>query len=345
MFNNKKIGLIIMLLSVITLLAACSGDSETSDADNGDGETSGESIELKYAEVNPEGHPMTDAAEKFAEIVNEKSDGRISINVYPAGQLGNETENMEGLQMGSIDFMRANPSVIANFGIEKMNVLSLPFIFEGREHLWNVLDSDIGDELKEDINSSDTGFQTVMFVEEGARNFFFTDKVVKTPADMEGIKVRVQENELMVDLVEALGASPTPVSYSELYSALQTGIVNGAENPPAAYLANAFYEVADKLTLNQHVFAPNFILTSSNTWDELSEADQELLFEAGKETESFVKEIAQEADDAALAELEEKGVEITEVDDPKAWQDAVQPLYEKHGAGYEELIERIIETE
>ncbi|WP_249870557.1 TRAP transporter substrate-binding protein [Oceanobacillus saliphilus] len=342
MFKNKNIFLVITVATLIILLAACSGEA-SSNSENKD--TSGDSIELRYAEVNPEGHPMTQAAEKFAELVNEKSDGRITINVYPAGQLGNETENIEGLQMGSIDFMRANPSVMANFGVEKMNVTSLPFIFRDREHLWNVLDSDIGEELVEDVSQSDTGLKVVMFVEEGARNFFFTDKVVKTPEDMKGIKVRVQENELMVDLVEALGASPTPVSYSELYSALQTGIVNGAENPPAAYLSNAFYEVADKLTLNKHIFAPNFILTSDQTWDKLSEEDQALLLEAGQETEVFVKEISQQADDDALAELEANGVEITEVDDMQVWQDAVQPLYEKYGAGYEELIDRIIETE
>jgi TRAP-type C4-dicarboxylate transport system substrate-binding protein len=149
----------------------------------------------------------------------------------------------------------------------------------------------------------------------------------------------------MVDLVKALGASPTPVSYSELYSALQTGVVEGAENPPAAYLANAFYEVANKLTLDKHIFAPNFILTASKTWDRLSEDDRALLLEAGEETEAFVKEISQKADEEALAELENNGVEIIEVEDQQPWVDAVQPLYEKHGAGYEDLIESIVSTQ
>jgi TRAP-type transport system periplasmic protein len=344
MVKNKSFLMALALVAIMSLLAACSS-SESGTEGNSNESSEGEKLELKYAEVNPEGHPMTEAAEKFAEIVNEKSDGRITINVYPAGQLGNETENIEGLQMGSIDFMRANANVLASFGLEKMNVLSLPFLFRDREHLWNVLDSEIGTELMNDINSSDTGVKGVMYVEEGARNFFFTDKVVKTPEDMKGLKIRVQENELMVDLVKALGASPTPVSYSELYSALQTGVVEGAENPPAAYLANAFYEVANKLTLDKHIFAPNFILTASKTWDKLSEDDRALLLEAGEETEVFVKEISQKADEEALAELENNGVEIIEVEDQKPWVDAVQPLYEKHGAGYEDLIESIVATQ
>ncbi|MFD1780835.1 TRAP transporter substrate-binding protein [Fredinandcohnia salidurans] len=345
MFKNKSFLVLVSLLATILLLGACSSGSSSEGNSSDSEEGSGKKIELKFAEVNPEGHPMTDAAEKFAEIVKEKSDGRITINVYPAGQLGDETENVEGLQMGSVDFMRANANVLASFGLEKMNVTSLPFLFRDREHLWKVLDSDIGTELMNDINSSDTGVKGVFYVEEGARNFFFTDKVVKTPADMKGLKVRVQENELMVDLVNALGASPTPIPYSELYSALQTGIVEGAENPPAAYLANAFYEVADKLTIDQHIFAPNFILASSKAWEKLSEDDQNLLLEAGKETQEYVKERSQQADDEALAELKEKGVEIIEVEDQKVWQDAVQPLYEKHGAGYEDLIKQIIATE
>ena len=298
-------------------------------------------IVLKYGELNPDGNTMTDTAREFAKLVDEKSGGRIEIEIYPASQLGDERTQMQALQMGAIDLFRPNAVSMGDFGAKKMNLFSLPYVFRNRDHLWNVLKSPIGDELLQDVVDSGTKMVGLCYVEEGSRNFFFRENPVTAVADLKGLKIRVPQTQILMDTVNAFGASATPISYSELYSALQTGVVDGAENPPTGYLSNNFYEVAPYYTLDGHTYSPSLIVISEITWKKLSEDDQKVLLDAAKDVQDINRQLAEARDTEALDALKEKGVTISDVDDILEWQAAAKSVHEKYGSDYQELLDAI----
>ena len=317
------------------LLAGCGGENK---------EAAQQKMVLKYGELNPDGHPMAVAANEFAKIVKEKSKGRIEIQVYPSSQLGDEKTEIQGVQMGAIDFTRANTISLGDYGVKKMNLFALPFVFRDRDHIWKVLNSDIGTEILDSVQQTGTKMVGIGWMEEGSRSFFFRDKQVKNIADMKGLKIRVPQTQIMMDTVAAFGASPTPISYSELYSSLQTGVVDGAENPPTGYVSNNYNEVAKYYTVNSHVYSPSVIVMAESTWNKLSPDDQKMIKEAMKEVEKFNRNTSEKADQEAFAQAKQKGAVITEVPDKTEWQNAVKPLYEKYGADFKDLLAKIINT-
>ncbi|MDW7675239.1 MAG: TRAP transporter substrate-binding protein DctP [Bacillota bacterium] len=236
---------------------------------------------------------------------------------------------------------RTNPSFLADLGMKQMNVFHLPFLFRDVDHAWDVLNSEIGEEFLSVVDNSGTRMVGFGYFAESPRNFFFTDKEVTSIADLKGLKIRVPESQMFLDIVSTFGANPTPIAYSELYSALQTGVVDGAENPLTGYYTNKFHEVAPNYTLNGHELAPSVILFSELTWNKLSAADQDLLNEAMRETEVFMRALSTEKDQEAIDGILAEGGKILELDNPQEWVDAVRPLYEKYGADYLDLIERI----
>lgn len=304
-------------------------------------------ITLKYGELNPDSHPMTIAAKEFAKNVADLSGGRIKIDIYAGGQLGDEKNMAQLVQIGGggLDMMRIGSNTLGDFGVGQMNILSLPYIFRDRNQMWDVLESKIGEDLLKTIAAKDsTKMVGLMYFDEGARHFFFTKKKVSRIADMKGLKIRVPETQVMMDMVRAFGASPTPISYSELYSSLQTGVVDGAENPLTGYLANNFYENGKYVTLDGHTYAPSVLVISQKTWATLSEADHQVLIQAAKKTQKFIKQQAEANDQQAMAAIKAKGGIITEVADKGEWQKAVEPLFVKYGAGFQDLIQKIRDT-
>lgn len=304
-------------------------------------EEKAETIVLRYGCVNPETHPLVMGIKKFAEIVDEKSEGRIQIDIYPNSQLGDKKTQIQSLQLGALDFFMTKPSVLVDYKVDEMKVLGLPYLYRDLEHGRSVLDSSIGDSLLDSIQQAGTKMIGVGFYLESPRNFFFTDKEVRTIKDMEGLKLRVPNGSMYVDMVKAFGASPTPIAYSELYSALQTGVVDGAENPVSGYYNNRFYEISKYYTLDGHDMSPNITIMSEMVWNTLSLEDQKLIREAFNESKPYFNDLSGEKDKEALEQLEANGVKIIEVDDPNEWQEAVKPLYEQYGAGYNELIQQI----
>lgn len=302
---------------------------------------SGEKIVLKAGEVNPAEHSMAICLEKFAELVDEKSNGRIEIDVYPGGQLGDERTEMQALQMGGLDIFRANTLTVGDFGAKKMNLFALPYLFTGRDHLWNVLKSDVGRDLLNDVQESGTGMVALSYTDEGSRNFFVSKKPVTKPEDLKGMKLRVAETSILMDTVSCFGASPTPISYSELYTSLQTGVVDGADQPLVGYRSNSFDEVAPYMVMDGHTYSPGLIVISEITWNKLSPEDQDILRQAAIETEDFNRELAEESDKAALENLKSGGATITEPEDISAWQTCVQPVYDKYGAEYTDIVDAI----
>ena len=299
---------------------------------------------LKYGELNPDSHPMTIVAREFARLVKEKSGGQIIVDVYPSSQLGDERTQLQGVQMGALDMFRANAVSLGDFGAKKSNLFSLPYLFRDRDHLWNVLNGPIGKEIKDDVLSSKTGMVAVAYMEEGQRHFFFRDSPVSSLAQIKGKKIRVPQTQILIDTVKAFGASPTPISYSELYSALQTGIVDGAENPPTGYLANNFFEVAKYYVLDGHTYSPSIMVMAEITWNKLTPTQRSVIEAAARETEVFNKSSAEKADSDAFVELKKRGAQIITVTDLPKWPEAVDSVYKKYAADFTETIKKILAT-
>ena len=326
----KKILALVFVLALMIPCAALAADP------NGTAE-----LTLSYGDVNPFGHVIVNAAEYFRDQLYEKTNGRIWMEIYPSGQLGDDAECYQGMQMGAVDMYRGNASSLTDFGKNQISALALPYIFRDRNHFWDVCTSELGDSILANLQECGTGMVALCFLDEGARNFFTTTKPVTKLADLAGQKIRVQQSALMMDTVAALGASPTPVDYTELYTALQSGIVDGAENPPASYYSNKFFEVAPYYVLDGHTYSPSVILISEMIWNTLSAEDQAIMREVADMTEVYNRAEIEAADQAAYDSLKANGVQILELEDQAAWVEAMGPVYEKHGKDHLDLIAQI----
>ncbi len=334
--KKLMIGMLVVTVSFcLTLPLIAGGQQDGGSADKQ------ETIVLRYGELNPDGHPITMAANKFAELAATKSNGRIKISVYPSGQLGDQSTEIQGVQMGAIDMFRANTSFLVDMGIKDMQVFSLPYLFNDLDHARRVLDSKFGDDFLGKIDNSGLKMGGVGYFLETPRNYFFSDKVVTSVADMKGVKVRVPQSQLFMDTARAFGASPTPIAYSELYTALQTGVVDGAENPVAGYYANKFYEVAGNYTFDGHDLSPSVVLCSEITWAKISKADQDIIRSAFKEAQAWYRKYLDGETAKAIEDMKSRGINFYEVDNIKEWQDAVSPLYTKYGADVKQYVDAV----
>ena len=282
---------------------------------------------------------------KFAELVNEKSDGRIEVQVYPAGQMGEMTDILTAVQSGSMQMTRTNPSWLADAGVSSMNLLALPFVFDDLDSANKVLDSDVGQKILNQVEESDTMVKALGYLEPSGRYFFFKNKRVANLKDIAGLKIRVQTNDLATKMVSSLGASATPISYNELYSSLQTGIVDGADNPLKGILNMSFYEVGSYVLDMPHQYEASIIIINSDFFNSLSEEDQAVINEAMEEGAEYFKQISDEALEGYRSQLEEKGMEFVTPDDPQEWKDAAQTIYSEFTEGNEDLLQEIIDCQ
>ncbi|WP_278522955.1 TRAP transporter substrate-binding protein [Clostridium cochlearium] len=341
--KKKLIPLFFILMSVTLIFSGCNDFKEPKEIPktvNKELESKAE-IVLSAGEINPGEHLMGKMLEKYSEIVNKKSNGRIYIEVYAGGQLGDERSEMQAVQMGALDIFRANTVAIGDFGANKLNLFALPYLFRDRDHLWSVLNSSIGEELLKDMEHNNLGMRGLGYLEEGSRHFFNTKKPVENPSDLNGMKLRVSETSILMDTVSNLGASPTPISFGELFTSLQTGVVDGAEQPLPGYISNSFNEVSPYLVLDGHTYSPGMLVISDITWNKLSEKDQKILKDSANELELYNRKFAEKEDKKILDKLQKYGTKITKPKDIKEWQKIVEPIYDKYGADYKELIEKI----
>jgi len=359
---RKKIATMLVAAMVVTSIAGCGGSgdnpggsaggtgtgaaqSQTTGTDPAAPAQEGKTYTFKFAELNPDGHIMDECGDKFAELVAEKSGGRITIQVFPAGQLGDEKTMYQTIQMGggAIDICRANTNSLVDFGAKKLTLFGLPFIFRDREHLWNVLHSEIGDEFKGELQEAGTGMVGLFYLDEGSRNFFTKAGVeIRTAEDLKGLKLRVPTTDLMTDTTTAMGAQSTPISFSELYSALQTGTVDGAEQPHSGYYSNKFSEVAPNYSLTGHTYSPSIVIMSEKIWEQLDEADRQIIMEAAKETEEWNKENIEKLDTELLEQIKAEGANVIEIQDKSSFIEATKDIASKYAAGYEDYYEQII---
>ncbi|MBQ9206244.1 MAG: TRAP transporter substrate-binding protein [Treponema sp.] len=295
---------------------------------------------LRYAENQAQDYPTTQAAYKFAELVEQKTDGRIHIDVYHGGQLGDEKAVIEQLQFGAIDFTRVSISPLAEFD-KSLNVLQLPYLYKDAAQMWRVLEGDIGENFLKGVEKA--GLIGLSWFDAGARNFYNSKKPVTKLDDLKGLKIRVQESQLMMGMVAALGASATPMAYGEVYSGLQTGVIDGAENNWPSYDSVSHYEVAKYYVLDEHTRVPEMQMVSKITWDKISPEDQAIIKECALESAKVERELWAAKEGASEAKVKEAGSVITELEpgEKEKFQAAMAPLYSQFGAGYEDIIKAI----
>ncbi|MEW5945076.1 MAG: TRAP transporter substrate-binding protein [bacterium] len=299
--------------------------------------SSGEKKILRAADDHPAGYPTTEGLFYMARRVSELSGGRITMQVYPGAQLGSEKETLENTRMGVIDVNRVSCAPLSEF-LEEMGVFSMPYVFRDGEHQWKTLDGEIGRRLAEKL--SEVGMVGLAYYDSGARSFYNTRRPVAAPADLKGLKIRTQKSKVMIELVETLGGSATPMAFEEVYSALQTGVIDGAENNPPSYESTRHYEAAKFYSLDEHTRIPEIVAASAITWERLSPADREILRRAAKESEAVQKRLWKKYEADAMKKVAAAGCRINAP--PKdAFRKAVEPLYKKYEAKYGELIREI----
>ena len=305
----------------------------------------GPAVTLVYAEVNPlEGTIVGQTATAFKEKVEELSGGSITIDIQANGVLGAESDVLDTMLGGggTIDMARISAFALTSYGGEKSSLLSVPFTFVSRDHFWNFATSDLAQEFLLEPHENGTGIRGLFYGEEGFRHFF-TVKPVNGLEDLKGMKLRVSNDPIMNGMVAGLGANANVVSFNELYSALQTGVVDGAEQPIANYQSNAFPEVAPNLILDGHTLGAIQVIITDDAWDKLTPEQQDVLTEAGKYASEFNRKISEEAENKVLDELKANGVNVVEVEDKTPWQEACKDIIESSTKDNAELYQQILD--
>ena len=304
---------------------------------------------LRWNEVNGETYGATVAAHAFADKLAEISGGALTIELYTNGTLGSEAESMQGIQMGTLDIFRGNASSLPNYGAEVIGSTGLPYVFKDMAQFEEVAESELGDKLLQSVADAKCGYIALGWLVEGPRSLFIPpsvyDKLGKPESFsfdmMNGLKIRVPETDLMVNTMKALNASATPIAYSELYTSLQSGVVDGAENGVTSYMDNSFNEVAPYFITDAHTFGCGVILVSEDTWNSLSEEEQGWMKEAALEARTVCYEYNQKQEQACFDSFEEKGIKRLDVTDIEKWQEACAPLYGQQSEEVQAIIAQI----
>ena len=292
---------------------------------------------LRLAETHPKDYPTTQGDYKFAELVEKKTDGRIKVEIYHSKQLGEEKAVIEQVQLGAIDLTRTSISPLASF-YKDLDVLQMPYLYSGDEHMWKVLKGKVGEKILNGISKK--GFIGLCFYTSGARSFYTKEKV-SDPADLKGLKIRVQQSKLMVGLVNSFDAVAQPMPFGEVYSALQTGVIDGAENNWPSYYSTRHYEVAPYYILDKHTQVPEMLVLSRRTAKNLSDADLAAIKEAAKESVDYQRAQWDKYVDVAKDAIIKAGNTITEVTDYTPFQEAVAPLYDGLNESQKKLVKEI----
>ncbi len=313
----KKVLVTLLVVTLLAGVAFAQGGQEKG--------ASAKPIVLRLADNQPIGYPTVVGDEDFARRVGEYTNGRIKVEVYPQGQLGDEKSAIEQVQFGGIDFTRVSISPLSDFQ-PLLNALQMPYLYRDADHMWKVLNGEIGDYFLNSMTAK--GFVGLVYYDSGARNFYTTKKPIYTVADMKGMKIRVQESSLMMGLVQALGAVPTPMAYGDVYSALQTGVIDGAENNWPSYDTSSHYEVAKFLSIDEHTRVPEMIIASKITMDKLSAEDQAIIKRAARESQAVQIKSWADFEKVSEAKVRAAGSKINTINDQAEFAAAMAPLYQ-----------------
>lgn len=287
--------------------------------------TAGIAKEFRSADVHPEDYPTVMAVKHMSDIIKEKTGGKHTIKVFTGNALGGEKDTIEQTKLGALDLVRINVAPMNNICPETM-VATLPFLFRSKEHMRTVLDGPVGEEILKACESQ--GFVGLAFYDSGARSLYTVKKPVKTLADAKGLKIRVQQSDLWVSLLQAMGANATPMPYGEVYTALKTGLVDGAENNWPSYDTSRHFEVAKFYSVTEHSMAPEMLLMSKKVWDTLTPEEQKIFRDAAKASVPYMRKLWDEKEAQSKARVIAAGAQVIEVD-KKSFQDAMKPVYDK----------------
>ncbi|HKM93304.1 MAG TPA: TRAP transporter substrate-binding protein [Prolixibacteraceae bacterium] len=299
--------------------------------------------ELKLAHSLDPSHPVHKGMVYMGDLLKGISGGEMTITIYPSGQLGSEQQCLELLQIGSLAITKVSAAVLEGF-TDNFQVLGLPYIFRSKEHANEVFDGPIGEELL--LSVERYNMLGLCFYDAGARSFYTLDKPINTPDDLKGLKMRVMPSQTAMGLVKAMGGSPTPISWGELYTALQSGVVDGAENNPPSFYTSHHYEVCKYYSLNEHTIVPDVLVVSTVVWNKLTEQEQEWLTQAAKMSVTKQRQLWEESEKESLMKVQEHGV-IINYPDKEPFAEKVEDMI----ATYEQkphlhsLIKRIREVE
>ncbi len=294
---------------------------------------------LKLAHGLDINHPVHKGMVYMQEVLKNKSDGKLKIEIYPSGQLGAERQCLELLQIGSLDLTKVSSAVMEGFAPD-YRVLGLPYIFRDKNHVYSVLDGEIGNELLNE--GGKYWLHGLCFYDAGARSFYTIDKPILHPDDLVGMKIRVMKSNTAVDMVSAFGGSPTPISWGELYTSLQQNVVDGAENNPPSFHTSHHFEVCGHYALDEHTAVPDVLLISTYTWDKLTDQEKKWIKESARESVVVQRQLWDKSEKEAFEVLKKAGVKIY-YPDKKPFVDKVAPIYRKYEKEKDlgELISRI----
>lgn len=345
---KKFLALILALLMVFSL-AACGAKEEAPAAEPEAPAAEPEApagpeyteIELKLGTSSAEGSLVANTLVEFGNKLKEATGGKVSVTVYPGSVLGSTAEMLQNTQLGTLDLAVQQPGGLADMGAKKMTLLTLPYLIKEYDTLIDVLFSDIGDELLQDITDNIDGLIGFGYLPDGGR-CYFTTKPIRGLEDIKGLKLRMQSFAIDTDAAKTLGFSATPVAMSELYNALESGVVDGAENSISTIDGSKFYEVIDYVTLDNHIFNLPVMMVSEQTWNKLTDDTKAIMKEVWDENilNYYVPQLT-ETQNAMLEKFKGEGVEIIELEDYDKWVEAVQPVWDLYDDGIEDLVEKV----
>ncbi len=334
---KKVLSIVLCLMLCLVLFAGCSGQEQAPAEAEGE---QAEPITLRLAHVVNEKDGFHIAAEKFKELVEEQTEGMVTIELFPNATLGDERTLLEGMQMGTIDMGVITNGPVANF-LPEMAVFELPFLFSTPEEAYTVLDGPVGQELLDKLETVD--LKGLAYAERGFRNLTNSKNPVNTPADMEGLKIRVMENPVYIDTFQALGANTVPMAWTEALTALQQKTIDGQENPVNVIYSFKLSETQQYLSMTRHTYAPAIFVMSLSKFNELPADVQEIFVDCAQQAAVHERQVNADSESQQLEEIASQGMEIISDVDTAPFKEAVAPVYEKYGSEFGDYLNRIQE--
>jgi tripartite ATP-independent transporter DctP family solute receptor len=296
---------------------------------------------LKATDVHPLGYPTVEAVVRMGKKLEAATNGRLSIQMYPSMQLGGEKEMIEQAQVGALAIARISVGPMGPI-VPELNVFNMPFMFRDNAHMEKVIDGPIGEELLKKLSDHPTAnLIGLCWMNAGTRNVYNSKKPIRSVEDLKGLKIRMMGNPVFVDTMNALGGNGVAMGFDQLINAMQTGVVDGAENNEPTYTTGQHYRYAKYYSMTGHLMIPEILVFSKKTWQSLSKEDQALIAKFGKEAQQEERALWYEMEKKSIEEMKKAGVEITDIADKKPFQAAVKPVWDKYGAQLTGIIQRI----
>jgi tripartite ATP-independent transporter DctP family solute receptor len=296
---------------------------------------------FKASDVQPPGYPTVAATENLGKKLSAATDGRLSVQMYPSMQLGGEKETIEQTQIGAIQLLRVSAGTMGPI-VDDINVVNMPFLFKNTAHCERMMDGPIGQELLDKITASPTAnLVGLCWMNSGARSLYNSKHPIKSIEDVKGLKFRVIGNPIFIEMMNALGGNGVAMGYDQVFSALQTGVIDGAENNPPSYVFSNHYTAAKYYSLTEHLVIPEVLVFSKRAWSGLSADDQNLIKKFAREAQFEERELWKKYEEQAMEKAKAAGCQIVEIADKSPFQNAVKPVWDKYGPKYQDMIKRI----